>query len=185
MIHPHSQESADDGVPLRYTYPVRIWCVVCTVLSGLLMAAIISLMHGCSASYFVGKGGALMQDGGAATYPQCPTCTPPPCKGHRNPPAVLSWEDALPEFAHLAPQFVEGDTLTYSWTSVYILEFLRMTELQVQRQGSPPRTYRHGFLLFWVLVVLISLTPLLLWSIAAMIIAMNAPRRAPPVSDRP
>lgn len=164
---------------------MRIWCVVCTVLSVALLAAIISLMHSCGSSYFVGKDGALMMDGGTTTTPQCTECAPLGCKGHKGPPKVLSWEEYLPEFAHLAPQFVEGDTLTYSWTKVYILEFLRMTELEVSRQGSPPRTYRHNFFLFWGLVVLISSTPLLLWSIAALIFAMNAPPRAPPVSDRP
>lgn len=150
---------------------MKIWFAVCTALSGLFLAGLLSSMHSCQSGYEIDAAGRLSRS--VTTDPS----TNPPTVRHD----VFAWESELPAYVFVGPRVAPGDRIVHTETTTRIPHLkLTMSKLEVLRRGEVRAVYREGHLLFWGLVVLISLVPLLVWSIAAVILLCLSPPKGRP-----
>lgn len=154
---------------------MRLWLVVCVILSGVFLAVQLSNMSSCSSTYEIDAEGRLTEvrtmDTGGTSKPKI---------------VVVEWGSELPEFAYLEAEVLPGDILTRTTTRSWIpvLDRVCMTELVLTRKGSRLLTYRQNFFFFWMVVVLVSLIPVGLWGIGALLAAAGtSKRRRHPVGD--
>lgn len=105
-------------------------------LSGLLLYGLDS----CSHDFTVGPAGELLQSG-----------------------RTVSWKEKMPEFEHLREVVRSGDSLTYSWTRVSWMTWIRKSTLTIRRSEDVSFEFRYNAHVFWFLVVGVGILPIQLW----------------------
>jgi hypothetical protein len=150
---------------------MKIWFGICGLLSAGLLALMLTVMESCISTYEVGAGGELLRTSDE------PGTSPP--RVRRQP---ISW-DQLTDFEFVRSHVRPGDELrlTEKMTGIpYTKVAWMMSTLEVFRGTTRWAVYREGQLRFWGFTALTAAAPLILWSIAALIMAACSPRKARP-----
>jgi len=150
---------------------VKLWCGVSGVLSAGPFAMLLAVMQSCTEEYEVDGAGNLLRV-------TLDSDKKPPAKVRTSVP----WS-TLERFPTVRSQLVPGDALTDTRTITGMSNTTiswEMHRLEVFRGGTWLAVYRVGHIRFWTLVVFLSMAPILLWSIAALILVSASPRKARP-----
>lgn len=154
---------------------MKVWFVVCSILSGALLAVTLSSIRSCTEKYEIDSLGRLLR------IQKDESRTPP-----LETTSLSSWDQALWRFEFVKAHVIPGDTLVQTETRTMIPYLdVRMWKLELSRQGRSYAVYRQDHVLFWSVLMLLSLAPLVLWSIAAIIAVCLSPpgNRSRPVES--
>jgi hypothetical protein len=138
---------------------MRMWGVVCALLSGAIFAALIASMQSCSDGYDIGPQGELYR---ARSEPSPPNPS-------SAPRASCSWAAEFPQFPKLERQVRPGDHLlrTKVTAGVWMVE-VQMLRVEVLRNNDAFILAREGHVRFWATILVLSLSPIICWGIGAL-----------------
>jgi hypothetical protein len=140
---------------------MKTWGVVSGLLSGAIFAVLLASMHSCADTYEVGGEGQLFKMSAGST-PDAPMVRGPQCR----------WEAELPRFPALERRAQPGDRIvqTRSTAGLWMLE-VDMRKVELFRAEESVLLARDGHIRFWATLLGVSLSPTILWGIAALWIA--------------
>jgi hypothetical protein len=138
---------------------MRMWGVVCALISSAIFAALIASMQSCSDGYDIGPQGQLYRSGSEPSPPS-------PSSALR---AACSWAAEFPQFPKLERAVLPGDHLVRTKTSAGIWQVeVQMWRVEVFRNNEVFILAREGHVQFWGILLALSLFPVICWGIGAL-----------------
>ena len=147
---------------------MKTWGVVCGLLSGAILAAMLASMHSCEEAYEIGPEGQLFKMEASGSSPESPLV-----RGPQRP-----WEAEFTHFPTLDRWVRPGDRLRQSRTTagMWALE-VEMRKVEVFRADESVLMARDGHIRFWGTILTASLFPMICWGVAALWIVLLSPQR--------
>ena len=148
---------------------MKTWGIVATILSGILVAAMIASMNTCSRTYEIDDASQLFKT------EQDSSTTPPTVRRTR-----CTWNAEFPQFPAVERWTQPRDRIVLKQTTggAWFFE-QQMWTLEVTRGEQEALRVRSGHVKFWAVLLGISLSPLIAFGIGALGLAFLAPRRSP------
>jgi hypothetical protein len=152
---------------------MKTWGVVCALLSGAILAAMLASIHSCTDTYQLSAEGQLFR-----------TSDPPSPGAPKVRGAACRWDEAFPLFPLLEHWTRPGDRLEKTRTTggLWLFE-VQMEKVEVFRGEESCLVAREGHFRFWAMILGASLGPMIAWGIAALWIANFSPPRPEPNGD--
>ena len=151
---------------------MKTWGVLSALLSGAILAAMLSSIHSCTDHYQLSPEGQLfkMSDPPSAGAPMV---RGPACR----------WDEAFPSFPGLERWTQPGDRLEKTRTTggLWLFE-IQMEKVEVFRRDESVLHAREGHFHFWGMILGVSLFPMTAWGIVVLWIANLSPPR--PVEEQ-
>jgi len=153
---------------------MRIWGVVCGLISSAIFGALIASMQSCSDNYDIGPQGQLFRTGSGPSPPSSSSALRPTC----------SWAAEFPQFPMLERGVLPGDHLvrTKITTGIWKVE-VQMWRVEVLRDNEAFILAREGHVRFWGTILALSLFPIICWGIG--VLWMSCTRGGEAVMENP